>query len=503
MNNRKITRRRALQGLTALGVGAAAGGYGLSRRSRAAGEGDGPRFLIVLAASGGASIIDAMLAIRDTESANASTINTFPEAMVQDVAGSPFRAVDQSFTELGAIPAPFSTSQSTFVQSHHQDMMVATLTATSVNHAIAQRRSITGNEAWYGRTLQEAVALQHGEGFALPNVHLLAGTGHSVRGTDDSIPGYCFGEMVADPKLWPLALDGVMGTSHPVDRGLLGAARSLRNDRLDPKSRFSEAFGASSKLQEWKRLRGVPQQQVETAQLINQLMVLPDSAEYPLSANGLSPSPDGELVRSVFPGYETDPLDAQAALAFLLLKNRVSVSVTLGPDFNASLDAGIEQGQGIPEGGLNNPPIAFDFSHQSHRAAQAFMWERVMRVADGLITLLQGVEWEDGESMWDRTMIYLASDFGRTKTRPSGSETFGSGHDLNNAVLAISPLVNGNSVLGGVDPDTGLTYGFDPISGAPQPGRTMTEPEIYSGLLGAMGVESGSELPSVPAMRKA
>jgi hypothetical protein len=177
--------------------------------------------------------------------------------------------------------------------------------------------------------------------------------------------------------------------------------------------------------------------------------------------------------------------------------------VTLGPDFNASLDAGIEQGQGIPEGGLNNPPIAFDFSHQSHRAAQAFMWERVMRVADGLITLLQGVEWEDGESMWDRTMIYLASDFGRTKTRPSGSETFGSGHDLNNAVLAISPLVNGNSVLGGVDPDTGLTYGFDPISGAPQPGRTMTEPEIYSGLLGAMGVESGSELPSVPAMRKA
>lgn len=499
----KISRRRALQGLGALGIGAAAGGYGLSRRTEAAGEEKEPRFLIVLAASGGASIIDAMLAIRDTESANAATINTFPGALVQDVQGSPFRAVDQTFESLGPIPAPFSTSQSSFVQRHHQEMMVATLTGTSVNHAIAQRRAITGNEAWRGRTLQEAVALQYGDQFALPNVHLLAGTGHSVRGTDDSIPGYCFGEMVADPKLWPLALDGVMGTRHAVDRDLLSSARALRNDGLDPKSRFNEAFAQSKRLQEWKRLRGVPQEQVEAAQLINQLMLLPDSSDYPLSANGLSPSPDGDLVRSVFSGYETDPLEAQAALAFLLLKNRVTASVTLGPDFNASLDSGLVQGEGIPEGGLNNPPIAFDFSHQSHRAAQAFMWDRVMRVADGLITLLQGVEYKDGESMWDRSMIYLASDFGRTKNRPSGSEDFGSGHDLNNAILAISPLVNGNTVLGGVDPDTGLTYGFDPVTGAPEPGRTMTEAEIYAGLLGALGVETGSELPSVPAMSKA
>ena len=40
------------------------------------------------------------------------------------------------------------------------------------------------------------------------------------------------------------------------------------------------------------------------------------------------------------------------ALAFLLLKNRVSVAVTIGPSFNVVLT-----------NQLDNPPLAFDFSH--------------------------------------------------------------------------------------------------------------------------------------------
>jgi hypothetical protein len=114
--------------------------------------------------------------------------------------------------------------------------------------------------------------------------------------------------------------------------------------------------------------------------------------------------------------------------------------------------------------------------------------------------LLQQTEWQDGESMWDRSMIYLATDFGRAKTRPAGATDFGSGHDLNNGIVVISPLVKGNTVLGGVDRDTGLTYGFDPVSGAADPGRTMTEEEIFAGLTQALGIDTGGELPNVPAM---
>ena len=53
---------------------------------------------------------------------------------------------------------------------------------------------MSGNNAWYGRTLQEAVALTYGAGFALPNVHLSAGTGYTERGSDAALPAYCYGE---------------------------------------------------------------------------------------------------------------------------------------------------------------------------------------------------------------------------------------------------------------------------------------------------------------------
>ena len=73
-------------------------------------------------------------------------------------------------------------------------------------------------------------------------------------------------------------------------------------------------------------------------------------------------------------------------------------------------------------------------------------------------------------------MLYIASDFGREKRRPAGAEEWGTSHDLNNGVITLSPLVNGNTILGGVDPNTGLTFGFDPNTGAPDPGRNMNEP---------------------------
>lgn len=500
-------RRDVLRGMSLVGAGLAAGLLRPRGRAHAqlrpAAAGAERRFLVVLCASGGASIIDSVLAIRASESASAETINCFPDALVQGIDGSPLRAVDLDSTNLAGIPMPFSANQSNFVRKHHRDMMAVTWTRTSVNHGVGQRRAVTGNEAWNGRTLQEVNALFHGDGCLVPNAHLITGSGYTERGGDDTLPLVCYGEAIPDPALWPLALHGVHGIRHPVDPALLAKARALRDQKLEPAAPFARAFRDSPVLEHWQQLRGQRQAEVESAELIRKLMIYTDD-ELPLAANGLAASPDAQLVRERFPAFAEDPLEAQAALAFLLIKHGVSVSVTLGPGFDAVIDDDADLSGGLQPGTIKNPPIAFDFSHQGHRTTQAFMWDRLLRVADALIDLLRAHEYENGQSLWDRTLLYIASDFGRSKERPAGAPDFGSAHDLNNGVLLISPLVRGNSVLGGVDPDTGMTYGFDPHTGAPDPGRHMTEREIYAGIVHALGVDTaGSGLPDMPSMRRA
>ncbi|MFN3199612.1 MAG: hypothetical protein ACE366_14500 [Bradymonadia bacterium] len=506
-----ITRRQALQGMAAVGAAALAG-----RRAAHAQTPDGgkPRFLIVLAAGGGASIIDGPMAIRASESANAADINTMPDQVVLGADGHPFRAVDMDRDALGAIPAPFKARQKWFVDKHASDMMVSTWTRTSVNHTIGQRRSVTGNEAWAGRTLQELVALTHGKDHPLPNVHLIGGSGTTQRGTDASIPSWAFGEQVTDPRLWPLALDGQKGLNIESSDDLLSKARALRDQRLDPRSRFGRIFGRSPRLQHWQEIRGERRAAIEAGDFIRKLMLAEDSADFPLGRYGLQASPELARIRERFPDLEEDPLQAQAAMAFLLIKYGVSVTVTLGPSFDVEVkgDENIFEGGGIIGGGggiqleegiVINPPLAFDFSHQAHRSTQALMWNRLYSVADGLIELLKGEEFAGGESLWDQSMIYIAPDFGRTKQRPSGADEFSSSHDLNNGVVMLSPLVNGNTLLGGVNPDTGFTYGFDPQTGAPDTGRNMEEAEIFAGQLQALGVDtSPAGLPDMPAMRK-
>ena len=457
------------------------------RRDRLDGK---PRFLIVVGAAGGASIVDSMLAVRASEAGdNASRINTFPDAQVQDVTGSVFRAVKVSSSKLGSIPVPVSTNQLPFVQKYKDSMLVATTVGTSVNHVIAQKRSLTGNAAWKGRTLQECVALQYGAGFPIPNVNMGVG-GYAERGTDDSLPEYSYGEVVANASVWPLGLDGSKGLKEAPPRDVVALARQARNT-LDAQSVFGQTFANATMLQRWNTQRGVEQPALEAQDLINRLNVLPDQPpQIPLSDYGLSSSPDGARLRSVFPDYFTDPVQGQAALAFLLLKYRVSVTVTLGPSFNVVTGG---------KNGIANPPLAFDFSHNDHRAGQAFMWARVMDVMDKLITLLKSEPFDatTGESYWDRTLIYMATDFGRTRPRTADATEFGTGHDLNNGVLMLSPMLKGNTVLGGVDPLTTLTYGFDPRTGEAQPKKVSSnEPDIFSGVLTAMGVDtSGSGLP--------
>ena len=90
-------------------------------------------------------------------------------------------------------------------------------------------------------------------------------------------------------------------------------------------------------------------------------------------------------------------------------------------------------------------------------------------------------------TLWNRSLIYVATEFGRSKhtERPDSK---GSGHDLNNGNVIISQLIRGGRVYGGIDSVTGLTYGFDPLTGLPDRNRVMSEKDMYSLLAQAMGV---------------
>ena len=512
-NNGRLSRREMMK---ALSVCAAGGAAGMSPflagcreqvaspeekdRWHAGAKRDGltkpAKFLIVISASGGASIIDSALAVRQSECATPQTLNVFPDGQVTSVANSPFRAVQYSAPSLGAIPIGVNVNQNPFFTKHKDNILVATSTGTSVNHIIAQKRSLTGNGAWNGRTLQEAMANQYGADFPIPNVNMGTG-GYLERGADDSMPAYAYAEAVADAKLFPLGLDGAKGLKGAPDKELLALARKVRNEKLDPESVFAQTFAKSEKLKRWYDQRGIPQQKLEAMDLITRLNILPDMPpSLPLTEYGLGAAPEAQALRTVFPNFFNDPFEGQAAAAFLLIKNRVSCAVTIGPDFNLVLSGA----------GLSNPPLAFDYSHNDHRGAQAMMWNRIFGVADRLATLLKAETFDTttGETLWDRTLIYVATDFGRTKTRVGGATTFGSGHDLNNGFFMMSPMLKGNTVLGGVNKTTCMTYGFDPETGVADAGKMLSnERDIYAGLLQTLSVDTtGSGLPDAKAFRK-
>jgi hypothetical protein len=500
-NPNGISRRALLRGTSAAIGGAALTEIGLRRTARAD-ETMPPKFLIVLGATGGASLIDGPLGIRASESKNAASLNCYVDADVTTPIGN-LRAVRQSSPSAGPIPYAVATNQEEFIRKYGSDMLVVTATTTSVNHNVAQRRALTGNEAWLGRTLQELVAMQYGKSAAIPNAHLVTGTEFTSRGSDRSLPGYAIGETIADPVLWPLSLHGSRGIAGGDRPELVAKARQLRDQKLRGSSQFSRIFAGSPALQTWRGVRANAEA-FEKADLISKLMIAGDSARYPLRTFGLESSPLAAKVRAKFPKFASDPIEGQAALAYLMLTSGVSVTATIGASFNFVYTGKPIGADGqLEAGGVRNLPIAFDYSHTAHRAAQGFMWERMYRTAAALIDLLKATEYASGQSYWDRTMIYIATDFGRTKTRPENAPDFSSGHDLNNGFVLLSPMLKGGRVLGGVNPDTGLTYGFDLASGAPDMSRQTSEKEVFGGILNALGVvTTGSGVPDVPAMRR-
>ena len=462
-----------------------------SRRARAQAPAD-RKFLFVIAAAGGGSIIDSFLPMVDSESPNGATLVSYPSSLVAQPNGSNLRCVHSPFPlELGDFRIVGHLLP--FLQRHGSDVAVMTQECTSVNHLIAQKRSLTGAGIHGGRTLLEAAAIAHGDGLLMPAVNMCE-SGYLEGGDDVSVPDRARAVAVADALLFPFATDGVRGLKNIPQRSLIDRARRVR-DRVDDDSTFGITFRDAPLRRGFvdARVRVAPT--MEANDLITKLtMVANVPGAIPLDDFDLSSSPDGEQVRAQFPDLVTDPFEAQGALAFLLARYGVSCAIGLSPSFNPLLD-----------GGLKNTPLAFDFSHTNHPLTQYAMWSRVLKVADGLITLLKNQDVDDTDpgqgKMWERSLVYIATDFGRDKVRPANSFEFGSGHHLNNGNILISPLLNGNRVYGGLDVNTALTFGFDPVTGAPSPGTVMREGEVYSAVAHALGIDFDGRI-DMPAMVK-
>ncbi|SMF51676.1 hypothetical protein [Pseudobacteriovorax antillogorgiicola] len=430
-----------------------------------------PRFLITLTCTGGASLNDSFLALRESDVDKAggdpATLNCFPEQNIKTLDNLPFAAVNQKtiISNLGDLPV--KTDQIDFLKKYGHDLTVITCEGSSVNHEVAQHRSLTGNNAWNGRTLMEAVAAEYGSAFIMPYINLATG-GYAEPGIDPTTPNYARAIQVTEPLSFALSLHSQKQIERLPSKELIDAARQTRR-LLEEDSPVAQQQARNPMVKNWKTWRSQVLSSYEEADLINAFDILNKD------------HPQAELIWNTFPRIGIDPFDSQAAIAYLALSRGISNVVSLGPSFQSTI---------IKLGEIYNPPIAFDFSHQDHRAVQAFMWDRMLRVAGKLIDLLSLIELgSSGKSMWDRTMIYFASDFGRDKIRSGGSEKFGSGHNLNNGFVFLSPMFRGGRVLGGIDPKTALTYGFDLETGRPQPGRTTTEEEVFATLLHVMGIK--------------
>ena len=477
--------RRAL-----LGAAAALGVSGVLPAQRARGQQAAAlpaRLLFVVAGAGGANIADSFLAVTDTEAgAAASTLAVQPSSLVETIGG--LRCVGKKNANVGGLPLGGNFLQRTFLQKHGADTAVMTVESTSVNHLVGQKRFVTGAGINAGRTIMEAIAAVHGGSVPLPNCNLAAG-GYLEPGDDPSLDPRSRPEAVADPRTFPLATHGFRGVANVPADALIRRARGVR-DRLEGLSPFGHTFENAPLRQRFLEQRRTFLPDVEARDLITRLMLVADDpARFPLADAGLQSSPDGVRVREKFPGLLGDELEAQAALAFMLAKTGTSAAITIAPSFAPVLEGAT----------LENPPLAFDFSHNDHPGTQNAMWSRMLRVIDGLVDLLKSEPDGQGATLWDRSLIYVATDFGREKIRPANASAYGTGHHLNNGVVMVSPLLRGNRVYGGIDPTTLLTHGFDPSSGEAVPGTVMREGDVYAVVAGALGVDYPGRR-SFPAM---
>ena len=480
---KNIGRRQLLLGLSgALGAGAL--GTSLVRASdRTPRSSDSERkLLFVLCATGGATIVDSFLPVSRTEVADdaiADTLNVYDDAQIIQPMGSNLRCpgyVESTGLLAGAYESGFPID--TFLAKHFASMTVITQECSSVNHNVGQQRAVTGGGINTGRTIMEAMAMRHGEDLILPNCNM-ANDGYIQPGADPSIPAFARAEVIASPLGFAAAMDGSKAVLGAPARPLIEHARGVREE-LDDASVFGRTFANSPRRQRFLGNRREVQPRLEAEELMNQLTLLPPEMLDP--KYGVASSPLLPALNERFPQMLIDPWEAQAALSILLSYYGLSCSNAIGlrhePTFGNNK--------------LITTPIAFDFSHTDHRVAQYLMWGHVLKVLDGMIEMLKELDYLGDPSlgkMWDRSLIYVATDFGRDVKRPTAAESWGTGHALNNGTLIVSPLLKGNRVFGGIAPQTCLTYGFDGKTGEPDVSRNMSEGHIYSAIAHAMDIE--------------
>lgn len=459
-----MNRRRLLQGLLAGGAVGGAGlagglhpGLGSSLLPVAHADDDGPRFLIIMGCFGGAQMIDCLMPI---SGADAAVVDARGRVISHDVVqpeGSNIRCVNRG--------TPVD-----FLQRHAQHAVVMGTQSSSVNHFVAQSRWVNGRDVHRGRTMAEMVAAAYGANMALPNVNMGRG-GYAAAGVDPALDPKFRAEIVTNPVTFPLSTHGwkgvlPLGETPAQDPEVMGRimdrTRAFRDDDLESLSPFSKTFVNSRRRRELLVQRHGSDVQLELDNLIEELLFVPDLGDVlPLGEYGLTPSAEADaildLLNRAFPantsGTPRDRLDAQAALAYLLIRTGASCAVTL------------------TEPGTDGF-LAFDQSHQNHARAQRDHWDRVLKVTDKLIRLLESAEYvgpsgPTGTSLWDRSMIVFATEFGRDKWYTG--DGFGTGHHLNNGLLALSPMLKGNQTLGLPDPNNGFICGFDAESGEPTP----------------------------------
>jgi hypothetical protein len=470
------------------------------------------KLLFVISAGGGASIVDSFMAVKQSECPDASRFICYPDAFVTTDAATGLRALDlpqdhRNF--LGGIGTGTPYTQSTFLNRFKDDLAVMTLEGTSVNHLVAQKRSMNGFGIHRDRSLLELIAERHGQSLLLPNINMTAG-GYLEESGDPTLPEKARQEVVADARFFSLSTDGLRGMigapgsdvgAAPVGDAALSRARDLmsraRNvrDALDDASTFGKTFQCSPLRRKLLARRSGLNIDMEAQSLITNLTLLAENdlpelvgPQFPpLSFYGLEPAPETEDVRRAFdpvgvpgltPGTRifVDQLLAQAVLAFLLARFGLTCGTAFGPNLTADINV-IDV----------NPPLAFDFSHTSHVAAQSTMWSRILDVTDKLVTLLKATDCGDGsgETMWDRSTIYIATEFGRDKVRNFAGQALdataqiSTGHNLNNGHVILSPRLN-PGVYGGVDPATLQTFGVNRATGVATQGELNREGDIYS-----------------------
>jgi hypothetical protein len=452
----------------------------MTRRARANGLPDDQRYLFVLGAFGGGSIIDSFLPLSTSEAgANAPGLVAYPDSLVIQPAGSNIRCVGDIDTG-GLFRSPYSLEA--FLRSHYQEMAVLPVLNSSVNHVVAQKRAITGAGVNGGKTIMEAMAERHGASMPLPNCNMASG-GYIEPG-EAALDDRFRAEVITDPRLFAVSTHGTRGVPSAPRADLVSRARAVR-ETIDDASHFGQTFKRSARRSRFVDMRRETLPRLEASDLITKLMLLPDDADTPLSQFGLSPLPgaEREQLLGAFPRMLEDPLEGQAALAFLLARYHVSCSISIGLSPNVTiLDS------------ILDTPLAFDYSHTDHVTAQTVMWGRLTRTLDGLIGLLKSQDFDETDpsrgTLWDRSLIYVATDFGRDKTRPANALQFGTGHDLNNGNVLISPLIKGNTAWGGVDPATAKTFG-DAGDGTR---TTFREGHLYSAVATALDVDFTNRL---------